>query len=117
MGRKKGRTAEPGQHKDQTDWDSERTLGAAEEESSFGDGAEDEGLTPGGAAVSDTSCPCGSNEFLLEAYLQVTDGVIQKELVEVERLTCPQCGREYEAIQGEGGKILRGDFMGYAELE
>jgi hypothetical protein len=47
----------------------------------------------------------------------VVSGVPRPEPVEVEALTCPECSREFEAIQGEGGRILRGDFLGYADLD
>lgn len=70
-----------------------------------------------GSSDSDTRCICGSREFLLEAYLHVVDGVASPEPVEVETLTCPECGREFEAVQGESGKFLRGDLLGFAELE
>lgn len=83
----------------------ERTLAAAEEEAAVAEGPQSS------AAV--TRCACGSDEFVLEAYLHVVGGVPRPEPVEVESLTCPQCGREYEGIVGEGGRILRGDFLGY----
>jgi hypothetical protein len=89
----------------------ERTLAAAEEE------AAQEGPTGPQSSAAVTRCACGSSEFLLEAYLHVVDGVPRPEPVEVESLTCPECGREYEAIMGESGRILRGDFIGYVEEE
>ncbi len=101
MARKRGQ----GGRGPETDWSTERTLAAAEEETQeFGP-----------AADGDVRCACGSDEFLLEAYLHVVAGRPRPDLVEVETLTCPVCNREYEAIQGEGGKILKGDFVGYAE--
>jgi hypothetical protein len=83
----------------------ERTLAAAEQ-----DEAEQQQAGAAGAR-----CSCGSRELLLQAYLRVVDGVPEPEPVEVETLTCPECSREYEAIQGEGGRILRGDFIGMLE--
>lgn len=93
---------------DTTDWASERTLAAAEE---------DHALETTQSELSDRSCPCGSREFVLEAFLHVVDGRIRHEPVDVETLTCPHCGREFEAIESEGGEILRGEFRGYVELE
>lgn len=69
---------------------------------------------PGDAAVT---CICGGRQFLLEAFLHVVDGRARPDPVEVEALTCPACGREYDAIQAEGGRILRGDFRGYTDVE
>lgn len=89
-------------------WEGERTLADAEAEA--GELSE----LPGGDA--DMRCVCGSEEFLLEAYMHVVDGRLRPDPVEVEALTCPQCSREFEAIQGEGGRILRGDFLGYADV-
>jgi hypothetical protein len=86
----------------------ERTMAAAEEDAR----AEAAGAGDGQAA---TRCACGSLEFVLEAYLHVVDGQPAPEPVELEALTCPQCSREYEAIQGEGGRILRGELLGYLE--
>ncbi|HXN84089.1 MAG TPA: hypothetical protein VN883_16535 [Myxococcales bacterium] len=98
------------------DWESERTLAAAEQDqaelAATQPAATDD--APGGAAV--VTCACGGHEFLLQAYLHVVDGQPQGEMVEVEGLTCPQCGREYEAIPVAGGRVLRGDFIGYADL-
>jgi hypothetical protein len=89
-----------------TDWENERTLAAAEM-----------GNEAGFEEAGDTRCICGSDEFLLEAYLQVVDGKPVPQPVEVETLTCPQCGREFEAIATEDGRILRGDFLGQVELD
>ena len=80
----------------------ERTLAAAEEEESDSGGAR---------------CSCGSGELLLEAYVRVVDGRPQSEFVEVETLTCPQCGREYEAVQMEDGRIECGEYLGQMALE
>ncbi len=90
-----------------TDWSTERTLADVESEREQAGNLDAAGL----------HCACGSNEFLLEAYLHVVNGEMRPEPVEVETLTCPSCSREFEAIQGEGGRILRGDFLGYADLE
>ncbi|TMA24835.1 MAG: hypothetical protein E6J88_10535 [Deltaproteobacteria bacterium] len=68
--------------------DSERTMAEAEQ---------DAREQPG----SETRCICGSQRFVLEAYL------------EVEALTCPECGREYEPILTGNGRVLRGEFRGY----
>lgn len=89
-------------------WEGERTLAEAE--------AEQAEEATGEAGGGDTTCPCGSTEFLLEAYLHVVDGRPKPEPVDVEGLTCPKCGREFEAVQLEGGRIVRGEFRGYAEL-
>jgi hypothetical protein len=88
-------------------WDSERTLAAAEEEQAAAEWHE----------ASETGCLCGSSELLLEAYLRVLDGRPEPQPVELGRLTCPHCGREYDAIEGEGGRVLRGEFLGYVELD
>jgi hypothetical protein len=92
---------------DQTDWENERTLADAEAEKADGDGA----------PASDSTCPCGSHEFALEAYFHVVDGVMRPEPLDIESLTCPHCGREYEAIRDEAGKYLRGDFRGYVDVD
>jgi DNA-directed RNA polymerase subunit RPC12/RpoP len=92
---------------DTTDWESERTLAEAEE----GDAIESDD------DLSGRSCPCGSREFVLEAFLHVVEGRIRHEPIDVEALTCPHCGREFEAIESEGGEILRGEFRGQVELE
>ncbi|MFN7132793.1 MAG: hypothetical protein ACK4N5_11980 [Myxococcales bacterium] len=110
MSRKRRDDGRPAQ-----DWGSERTLADAESEETILERAETDG-EPARGQGSEPVCACGSTEFLLEAYMAVVDGRIRAEPVEVEQLTCPQCGREYEAIPAEGGRILRGDFLGYAEL-
>jgi hypothetical protein len=92
---------------DTTDWENERTLAAAEE---------DETLS-GDTELSDRACPCGSNEFVLQAFLHVVGGRIRHEPIDVESLTCPHCGREFEAIESEGGEILRSEFRGQVDLE
>jgi hypothetical protein len=106
MARRRGQ----GSRGPETDWSTERTLAASEEEERFG--REEPGRV---AADGDVRCACGSDEFLLEAYLHVVGGRPRPEFVEVETLTCPACSREYEAIVGEGGRILKGDFVGYAD--
>jgi hypothetical protein len=80
----------------------------AEADDFFGPGTGGEG--------SSTKCACGSEEFLLQAYVHVVDGRARPGFVDVETLTCPQCGREFTAVEGEGDRILRGDFVGYADL-
>lgn len=87
-----------------TDWESERTLAAAEEEAA---GAFED--------TADTRCVCGGDEFLLDAYLHVVAGRARPRPVEVDRLTCPQCNREFEAIATEDDRYLRGEFLGYAD--
>jgi len=81
----------------------ERTLAAAEQ---------DEARSSGEAC-----CTCGSEELLLTAYLRVVGGRPTHELVEVEALTCPQCGREYEPVRTEDGRVLPGDLLGTVELD
>jgi hypothetical protein len=63
---------------------------------------------------SGTRCACGSERFVLEAYLEVEAGTLHSEPIEVEALTCPSCGREYEPIFA-GGRVLRGEFRGFFE--
>lgn len=106
MGRRNGRQGGQQHSGGSMAWEGERTLAAAESEKE---------LFP--ESLSDTSCPCGSKEFLLEAFLQVIDGRPVPQPVEVETLTCPQCGREYEAVEAEDGRILRGEFLGNVEIE
>jgi hypothetical protein len=78
---------------------------------------EDQALQKTDGGTSDTSCPCGSNEFVLEAFLHVVGGKVKPEPIDVETLTCPHCGREFEAVEGEGGLMLRGEFRGYVDVE
>jgi len=106
MGRRHGRQQDQHRPAESFDWEGERTLAAAETEKE---------QIP--ASVGDTNCPCGSNEFLLEAFLQVVDGRPVPQPVEVETITCPQCGREFEAVEAEDGRILRGEFIGYVEID
>ncbi len=58
-------------------------------------------------------CACGSDSMLLQAFVQIVDGRPQPGFVEAETLTCPECSREYEPIQTDDGRVLRGDFLGY----
>ncbi len=81
-------------------WDGERTLAGAEE-------AERD--------AAGERCACGSNRFVLEAYLEVDGGRVVPEPVEVEALTCPECGREYEPVLLTDGRVQRGEFLGYFE--
>jgi len=112
MTRRQGRDRGAGSQGSQGgDADFERTLAAAE-----ADAASDTATGLQSSAAL-TRCACGSEEFILEAYLHVIDGRPKPEPVEVEALTCPKCGREYEGILGEGGRILRGDFLGFLEDE
>jgi len=80
----------------------ERTLADAEQ-----DALEEQSAPAGG-----TRCACGSERFVLEAYLEVNAGVPSPEPIEVEALTCPECGREYEPIFANG-RVLRGEFRGF----
>ena len=61
------------------------------------------------------NCACGSGRFVLEAYLEVDGGRVSPDPVEVEALTCPECGREYEPILLGNGRVQRGEFLGYFE--
>ncbi len=100
------------------DFEFERTLAAAEEDGAAGLEEQAEGAPPAtAAAAGDERCTCGSSELLLEAYLRVVDGRPHSELVEVETLTCPQCGKEYEAVQMEDGRVLRGELLGHVDLD
>lgn len=109
MGRR-GNRRDAGPHAgagDVTDWSTERTLAAAEAD------AKDASV----ATADDAKCPCGSEEFVLEAFMHVVGGKIRPVPVEVEGLTCPQCGREFEVVEGADGRVLRGEFRGFAELD
>ncbi len=94
-----------------TDWDTERSLADAEAD----DAPVDDGppLDSGGAGT----CICGSDELLLQAYFAVKNGAVAPTPLEVEGLTCPECGREYEAVQLEDGRVVRGEFVGFADLD
>lgn len=91
------------------DFEFERTLADAE-----ADAAASFEATEGSA---DTSCICGHTEFVLEAFMHVVGGKLEPVPVEVEGLTCPECGREYEAVLADPGRVLRGDFRGWADLD
>ncbi|HEX4386622.1 MAG TPA: hypothetical protein VH083_26895 [Myxococcales bacterium] len=62
-----------------------------------------------------TRCACGSERFVLEGYFEVEGGMLAPEPVEVEALTCPECGREYEPILMGSGRVTRGEFRGFFE--
>jgi hypothetical protein len=81
----------------------ERTMAAAEQDA----------LEQGKAPADDARCVCGSQRFVLEAYLEVEGGMPNPEPIEVEALTCPECGREYEPILTGNGRVLRGEFRGF----
>lgn len=85
-------------------WESERTLAAAEEDAR-------EQAVP--AQEGATRCACGSSALLLQAFVQIVDGRPQPGFIEAEALTCPECSREYEPIQTDDGRVVRGDFLGY----
>ena len=130
MGKKR---RERGGAQDSTDWSTERTLAdveaeeaaAAEEarlanELATAPGAGERNLPSVEAASSEgqgARCACGSEEFLLEAYLAVIGGRPQPEPVELESLTCPQCGREYEAIWLQDGRVARGEYRGQTDID
>lgn len=83
-------------------WDGDRTMAEAEQGAREGDGER---------------CACGSTRFVLEAYLEVDGGRVVPEPVEVEALTCPECGREYEPVLLTDGRVQRGEFLGYFEQD
>jgi hypothetical protein len=83
-------------------WDGDRTMAEAEQGTREGE--------------SDR-CACGSTRFVLEAYLEVDGGRVAPEPVEVEALTCPECGREYEPVLLTDGRVQRGEFLGYFEQD
>ncbi len=133
---KKRRDRAPGNQ--ETDWSTERTLAdaeadalAAREEARLSSANELEiAGSPlarnlpspsveiaGAQSAPGAKCACGSEEFLLEAYLAVIGGRPQPEPVELESLTCPSCGREYEAIWLEGGRVARGEYRGQTDID
>ena len=69
------------------------------------------------AAEDDRRCPCGHREFLLQAFMAVVDGRLQPVPVDVESLTCPECGREFEAVSLEDGQVVRGEYLGRTDLD
>ena len=93
------------ERKTPSSFESERTLADAEEDQSL---AADEG---------DARCPCGSSRFLLEGFFGVEGGRISAEPLELGSLTCPECGREFEAVQAAGGRVLRGQLLGYVAVD
>ena len=132
--------------RDRTDWSAERTLADVEAEArdrsqAGASGAPDEWneeATVEMAALdsalpfadaqatrpglklptgSTARCACGGEEFVLEAYFAVVRGQPQPVPLELEALTCPQCGREYEAIWLDGGLVARGDYRGKTDLD
>jgi hypothetical protein len=96
-----------------TDFETERTLESAESDQPVDDFAEGDPIL----AMGKGKCLCGHNELLLEGYFAVIDGKLSRDPIEVEGLTCPECNREYEAVILEGGRVERGDFVGFADLE
>ena len=95
-----------------TPFEFERTLADVEAEARDAPAVADDALE-----TSDTTCPCGHNEFLLEAFMHVVDGRLKPVPVEVESLTCPECGREFEAVSLEDGRVVRGEFRGWADVD
>lgn len=85
-------------------FEGERTLAGAEE---------DRETTSG---TDDARCPCGCAQFLLEGFFAVEEGRLSADPVELGSLTCPECGREFEAVQAEDGRVLRGELLGYVEV-
>jgi hypothetical protein len=71
----------------------------------------------GGHCADPSVCPCGSRTFALQAFLEVTDGRVATRPVETDSLTCPECGREYEPVELEDGRIVRGAYLGRVELD
>ena len=69
----------------------------------------------GASEAGEERCACGSARFVLEAYLEVDGGVVNSDPVDVEALTCPECGREYEPIILQDGRVQRGEFLGWFE--
>lgn len=93
-----------------TAWETERSLADAEAD-------HDLPREQPQADASGGSCLCGSDELLLQAYFAVKGGVLAASPLEVEGLTCPECGREFEAVQLEDGRVVRGEFVGFADLD
>ncbi len=86
-------------------FESERTLADAEEDRESAGRADDQ------------RCPCGSTRFLLEGFFGVEDGRISAAPLELGSLTCPECGREFDAVQAEDGRVLRGELQGRVSLD
>ena len=108
MGRKRQDRSPPAT----SDFEFERTLADAEADEvaarERADGPSDD---------ADATCICGHGEFVLEAFMHVVGGRLRPDPVEVESLTCPECGREYEAVPAGDGRVLRGDFRGWADVD
>lgn len=113
MGKRNKRDSVEAPYIPPTDFETERTLEAAESD------LPGEALDDGDpiAALGKGKCLCGHNELLLQGYFAVVDGKLSPEPIEVEGLTCPECNREYEAVILEGGGVERGDFVGFADLD
>ena len=105
---------------DPSHWSSDETI--------EGMAAVDTGLPFADAAMTDPGatslqpkhsarCACGGEEFVLEAYLAVIRGRPRREPLELESLTCPSCGREYEAIWLADGRVARGEFRGQTDVD
>ncbi len=86
-------------------WDEgERTLADVEEDN----------RTRG--TFGETACVCGSTTLVLQAFSEVVDGRLSERPLEMETLTCPECGREYEPVELEDGRVVRGDYLGQVDL-
>ena len=75
MGRKRNRDVAP-----ETNWDTERTMAAAEEEAAAEQGLEaaaEQGLEAEGVPDASTQCLCGARQMVLQAYLGVEDGKVK----------------------------------------
>ena len=105
---------------DPSQWSSSETLegmAAVDAGLPFADSAMTD---PGATSIQSTAvaaCACGGEEFVLEAYLAVVRGRPQPQPLELEALTCPQGGREYEAIWLADGRVARGEFRGQTDLD
>ncbi len=108
MGR---RSKDRGQRPAHADFEFERTLADAEADTAVPNGGGQVGT-----GDADALCPCGNETFVLEAYMEVTRGRLLPTPVETQSLTCPECAREFEAIITADGRVLRGNFLGYADL-
>lgn len=97
MGRKQGREGQPA-------LEGERTMADAEEDERTG------------SAAGATRCICGSETLVLQAFTEVTSGNLADRPLEMETLTCPECGREYEPLELADGRIARGDYLGQVDL-
>lgn len=86
-----------------TPWEGERTLADAEADTREG-------------GVAPVRCMCGSETLVLQAFSEVVAGTLATKPIELESLTCPECGREYEPVELEDGRIGRGDYLGQVDL-